>query len=454
MENMRIEEVISAVHGCAENYDPGLWIDTVSTNSKIARGSALFVALRGERFDGHAFIDDFYRNGGRAAITELACGHRNSILVEDTRRALGNLARHYRDKFSMPLVGITGSVGKTSTREMIEGVLSAAGRTCGTAGNRNNEIGVPMTLFGLARSHRYAVVELGMNHAGEIRYLSGIAKPTVAVITNIGTAHIGNLGSREAILDAKLEILEGLPPDGVIILNGDDALLFGARDRISHRTVFYGIDNGRCDYQARDVSLASNASSFALGSDGQIQIPAPGRHHVYNALAAVAVGNALGIPFANIQEGIARFEGGDMRQNIVELGGVTLIEDCYNANADSMRAALQVLASLEAGGRKIAVLGDMYELGDFTQAEHRRVGMYAAASRVDLLITVGALAETIAQEALSRGIEAISFSGNPAALRHLETILAPGDAILFKASRGAKFEEISQGVQAFLKDNL
>ena len=447
MERMQIEEIVAAVNGQVPDYDAGLSIDHISTNSKLVQGASLFVALRGERFDGHAFIDDFYRNGGQAALTEHAPAQRNAIAVKDTRLALGDLARHYRDKFSIPLVGVTGSVGKTSTRGMIAGVLSAAGPTCATHGNLNNDIGLPMTLFGLERPHRFAVIEMGMNHAGEISYLSQIARPSVAVITNIGTAHIGNLGSREAILSAKLEILDGLAPGGVVVLNGDDALLWGARDKISHRTVFYGIANDRCDYRADGVALDSNGSSFAFGKNGRVEVPVPGRHHVYNALAAVAVGSELGIPFATIKAGIARYESGDMRQEIIDLGGIKLIEDCYNANADSMRSALEVLSSLGPGGRKIAVLGDMYELGEFTEAEHRRVGKYAAEAKVELLITVGGLAASIARQAALDGIETLSFDDNQAALRHLKAVVAQGDVVLVKASRGAKFEEISRGLR-------
>jgi len=450
MLKMPMEEIISAVNGHAPDCDPMLQIDHVSTNSKTARGSSLFIALRGERFDGHDFTDDFYRNGGQAVITEQPPAHRNAIVVEDTRLALGALARHYRGKFSVPLVGITGSVGKTSTRGMITGVLSIAGATHSTGGNLNNDIGLPMTLFGLERPHKFAVIEMGMNHAGEISYLSNIAKPTVAVITNIGTAHIGNLGSKEAILSAKLEILDGLAPGGVIILNGDDELLWGARDRIAHRAVFYGIDNPKCDYKASDVALASTGSSFSLENE-RVEVPAPGRHHVYNAMAAAAVGSELGLSLAQIKEGVARFESGGMRQEIIGLGGVMLIEDCYNANADSMKSALEVLSSLGAGGRKIAVLGDMYELGAFTQSEHRRVGDCAAENRVDLLITVGKLAGAIAAQAALRGIETHTFEDNQAALRYLNSIVTPGDAVLVKASRGAKFEEISRGLQQSLR---
>jgi len=449
---MHIEEIVSAVNGHAPDYDTGLAIDHISTNSKLAQGSSLFFALQGERFDGHAFIGDFYANGGRAVITQREPTHRNAIAVEDTRLALGDLARHYRDKFSMPLVGITGSVGKTSTRNMIAGVLSAAGPTHSTKSNLNNDIGLPMTLFGLQGPHKYAVIEMGMNHAGEISYLSKIAKPGIAVITNIGTAHIGNLGSREAILHAKLEILDGLAPGGVIILNGDDALLYGAQDMITHRTVFYGIDNECCDYRAHDIALDSHGSSFSFRDEGRIEVPAPGRHHIYNALAAVAVGTELGIPFTQIKEGISRFESGDMRQEIIDLGGVKLIEDCYNANADSMKSALEVLSSLRPAGRKIAVLGDMYELGEFTEAEHRRVGTYAAKARVDLLVTVGKLATAIADQAALEGVEAVSFDDNQAAVDYLTTVLVQEDVVLFKASRGARFEEISRGVRFFLRD--
>jgi UDP-N-acetylmuramoyl-tripeptide--D-alanyl-D-alanine ligase len=449
---MTLSEIAKAVHGELHHTDGAAFIDKVSTDSREADGSTLFVALKGERFDGHDFIDAFYQNGGRAVISERETDG-PAILVEDTLLALGDLARYYRGKFSLPLVGITGSVGKTSTRRMIESVLSAAGKVCGTQGNLNNDIGLPRTLLTLERAHKYAVIEMGMNHAGEIRYLTGIAKPEIAVITNAGTAHIGNLGSREAILRAKLEILEGLAPHGLALLCGDDERLYAQRFNLPCRSMYYGIHNPACDLVARDVVCGALESQFKVGGDA-FTVHAPGEHHVSNALAAIAVGLAFQLPVAEIQAGVESFRPAEMRQTMADIAGVRVIEDCYNANADSMQAALSVLAASDLTGRKIAVLGDMLELGEFTDAEHRRVGDCAVRHGIALLVTVGKYAAAIAEQAMEGGVTAVCADDNAAALRAVAGLLRPGDTVLVKASRSARFEEISQGIRAFLTNRL
>jgi len=455
---MTLSEIARAVHGRLLHTEGTAFIDTVSTDSRQADGSTLFVALKGERFDGHDFIGGFYQGGGAAVISERET-EGPVILVEDTRLALGALAKYYRRKFNLPVIGITGSVGKTSTRRMIESVLSAAGEVCGTQGNLNNDIGLPRTLLTLERAHQYAVIEMGMNHAGEIRYLTNITRPDIAVITNVGTAHIGNLGSREAILRAKLEILEGLAPGGLALLNGDDERLYAQKFKLPCRAMYYGIHNPACDLTARDVACGALESRFRVGRDA-FAVHAPGEHHVYNALAAIATGVAFELPMIDIQKGVENFRPADMRQTMIDIGGVRIIEDCYNANADSMLAALAVLAASDmggpsgTGGRKIAVLGDMLELGEFTQAEHRRVGGCAARHGIDLLVTVGEYAAAIAETAMAGGVSAICVTDNRAALGAVLGLLRPGDTILVKASRSAKFEEISRGLQAFLINSL
>ena len=448
MENLTLQEIAGAVNGKLLYSDGEAIIDKVSTDSKSGGASTLFVALKGERFDGHDFMGEFYENGGAVAISQRDTGL-PVILVEDTRLALGDMARYYRGKFNLPVIGVTGSVGKTSTRRMIESVLSIAGKTCGTQGNLNNDIGLPRTLLTIDRTHQFAVIEMGMNHAGEIRYLANITKPDIAVITNIGTAHVGNLGSREGILRAKLEILEGLQPGGLAVLNGDDERLYAQKSKHPCRALFYGIHNPACDIRASDVTCGALESKFTVGGSA-FAVHVPGVHHVYNALAAIAVGLEFHMPVPDIQRGVAAFRPADMRQTMAEIGGVRVIEDCYNANADSMLAALAVLAASDAGGRKIAILGDMYELGEFTQSEHRRVGDGVARHKIDLLITVGEYARDIAAQARAGGVTAISAENNQAALQAALDTLRAGDTVLVKASRGAKFEEISQGIQTLL----
>jgi len=443
---MTLREIADAVGGRLLRSDGTAQISEVSIDSRSVDGATLFVALKGERFDGHDFLHDVFQRGG-VAISQKDIGEGAMILVEDTRLALGALAKYYRSKFGLPVIGVTGSVGKTSTRGMIECVLSTAGEICATRGNLNNDIGLPRTLLTLRPAHRFAVIEMGMNHAGEIRYLTRITRPDIAVITNIGTAHIGNLGSREGILRAKLEILEGLPPKGLALLNGDDGMLFAQKNKLPFRAVSYGIHNAACDLLAERVICGAMESKFYVNGDMFI-VHAPGEHHVYNALAAIAVGLEFRLPVSDIQTGVGAFRPSGMRQAIIETGGVRMIEDCYNANADSMEAALAVLAASGAGGRKIAVLGDMYELGEFTEPEHRRVGDCAARHHIDLLITVGEYARFISEQAKKNGVPVIQAGANQEALAAVLDILKEQDTVLVKASRGARFEEISRGIQA------
>jgi len=314
----------------------------------------------------------------------------------------------------------------------------------------NNDIGMPKTLLTLSREHRFAVIEMGMNHAGEIRYMTKFAKPDIAVITNIGTAHIGNLGSRENILHAKMEILEGLGENGLALLNGDDERLWALKGTLPYRTMFYGIDNSACDLLASDVHCGAHDSCFSVHNTA-FHVPIAGKHHVYNALVAIAVGLQYNLPMEGLQRGVATFEAGDMRQTVIETGGVRLIEDCYNASVESMLASLSVLAASDAGGRKIAVLGNMGELGDFAESEHRRVGDYIAKCKLDYVITVGDHAKLITKQAALSGISGASLNSNQAALDEVLRYTQENDTVLVKASRGAKFEEISQGIQAALK---
>ena len=448
MEAMTLQEIACAVNGKLMNANSAAVIDTISTNSKEAGSSTLFIALKGERFDGHDFLPEFYRLWGAAAISQQESDW-PVVLVEDTRVALGALAGYYRTKFNIPLIGITGSAGKTTTRRMVESVLSTAGPVCGTQGNLNNDIGMPKTLLTLDSSHHFAVIEMGMNHAGEIRYMTKLARPDIAVITNIGTAHIGNLGSRQAILRAKMEIFEGLPPYGLALLNGDDKRLWALRGKLPFRTMYYGIHNPACDIIALDVNCGALESTFNVGG-ADYHVAVAGEHHVYNALVAIAIGLEYHLPVEDLQRGVGNFRAGDMRQNVIETGGLRLIEDCYNASAESMLASLSVLGKSDFDGRKIAVLGNMGELGDFAESVHRQVGDHAVKCGVDVLFTVGDHARWIAENAQEGGVEAHSFDNKEKALQVLLGLVQAGDTVLVKASRGAKFEEISQGIQARL----
>ena len=448
MQPLTLAEIAAITGGTVEAAYADVQVDTVTLDSRHVAGASLFVALKGGHVDGHDFAGAFFAAGGTAVLAQRAVGGA-CVIVPDPARALGAVGRDYRARFAIPVVGVTGSVGKTSTRGMIEAVLRTAGPVCSSVGNHNNALGVPLTLLDLTAEDRYAVVEMGMDHAGEMAYLTSLVRPTIAVITNIGTAHIANLGSRAAILAAKLEILEGLSPDGLVVLNGDDDRLAPLVGQLPYTVRTYGVDNPACDVRAEDVDLIDTGSRFAVGPD-EYYVSHPGAHHVYNALAAIAVGRACGIPVADLQRGIASFTPIAGRQVIEVVAGVRIIDDCYNAGPDSMRAALDVLSLTSGNGRRIAVLGDMLELGDYAPASHREVGQYAA-THADMIITVGEYAALTAEAPQAAGLPTYHVDTRAEAVDRLAREVAPGDTVLIKASRGATFEEITQGLRAVLR---
>jgi UDP-N-acetylmuramoyl-tripeptide--D-alanyl-D-alanine ligase len=435
-------------------------VSGISTDSRKTGPGYLFVPLKGERYDGHDFIAGAFENGADAALTErgpedLSDAAEGKILIKvgDTLKALQDIAAYYRKRFPIPFVGITGSVGKTSTKNMVACALGAVYNVLKNEGNLNNEIGVPLTIFRLDDSHEAAVVEMGMSGFGEIRTLTGIVRPKVGIITNIGISHIEKLGSRQNILKAKLELLEGLQPDGLLILNGDDVMLSGVKDLLDVRTVSYGLEEG-VDYQAYNVrSRGEMGIDFGItigGREYNVHLPVPGVHNVYNALAAIAAGQELGIDVQELIKGIAAYSPGSMRLNIIKADGITIINDVYNASPQSMKAAIDVLDELEAD-RRIAVLGDMLELGDWSVDAHLETGHFAAESRTDIIITVGTSAADIARGAVEAGFppeNAVMTGNNSEALDYLRSSVRKGDAILVKGSRGMKMEEIVNGLTA------
>ncbi len=427
-------------------------ITGISTDSRKIRPGDLFIPLIGENFDGHDYIARAFENGAAATLSQKPATDfpdRIVISVGNTLMALQALAARYRSRFSIPFTGITGSVGKTSTKEMVACALGTRYNVLKNEGNLNNEIGVPLTVFRLDASHEAAVVEMGMSGFGEISALTSIVRPKVAIITNIGISHIEKLGSRQNILKAKLEILEGLEPGGLLILNGDDSLLGGARDLLKVRTVSYGL-NEDVDYQAVNVrSHGIGGIDFDIRvttGEYTVHVPAPGIHNVYNALAAIAAGIELSVPIKDIIDGIAQFRTGRMRMDIIGANGLTVINDAYNASPQSVKAALDVLDELECS-RRIAVLGDMLELGEWSVQAHTQTGTDAAGCRLDYIVTVGADAAHIAKGAVAAGFpedHAVSFTTNGEALEFLTRTLKQGDAVLVKGSRGMKMEEIVQ----------
>lgn len=455
MQNLNFTEIIKATNGILVSGDMNTIVTSISTDSRKINPGCLFIPLIGERFDGHDFINTAFEAGAVAVLTQkdnIACNGKALIQVEDTSQALRDIAAFYRQKFLVPFVGITGSVGKTSTKDMIASVLKQNYNVLKTEGNLNNEIGVPLTIFNMDNSHEVAVLEMGMSGAGEISRLSAIIKPDVAVITNVGMSHIEKLGSRQNILKAKMEILEGLNKNGLVVLNGDDALLAGMKDLLKFRTVLYGIDEG-VDYQASNInSHGENGIYFDIkigGREYTVHIPVPGVHNVHNALAAIAVGCELRIPMTEVIKGIEEFSPTKMRMDIVTVNGIKIINDVYNASPQSMEAALGVLKEIGCNSTKTAVLGDMLELGDWAQKAHYDVGKYAASAGIDRVVTIGRNAKHIADGARDGGCSAErikSFDSNHEALEYLKCVISPGDVILVKGSRGMKMEELVKGL--------
>lgn len=403
----------------------------------IADGE-LFVALVGAR-NGHGYARVAMESGAAAVLASeaLPCDI-PAVYVENTLTALQAIAKGYREGLQCRCIGVTGSVGKTTTKEMLAAVLQTSYNTQKTPKNFNNDIGLPVTLLGLERECEAAVLEMGMNHFGEISLLTKLAQPDIALITNVGTMHIEHLGSREGILQAKLEILEGLRPDGKVIFCGDNDLLQTVAE--TYHAICYGFGEHNA-VRALDLRTEHNISYFTVSAFGQeipIELPIVGEHNVLNALAAVTVGLLCGVPAENIQAGLRGFANTDMRQNIYTRDGLCIIEDCYNAGPESMQAALGVLA--QQRGRKIAVLGGMLELGDFAPQAHFAVGQKAA-DTADLLFAYGTQSEDYV-----RGAQALSFAKrfetHEALVQALKMQLRAGDNLLIKGSRGMHMERV------------
>lgn len=446
---MTVKEAAVAI-GSAPQIDAVF--SEVCTDTRSIKPGCLFIAIKGENFDGHDFAAKALEQGAVAVVVEKNCGlGKQQLIVKSTRQALLDLAGYYRRKFHIPVVGVTGSVGKTTTKDMTHVVLSSRFKTLKNEGNLNNEIGVPLTLFNLDSTYEAAVIEMGMSHFGEISRITAAVKPSIAIITNIGVSHIENLGSRENIMRAKLEITESMRPSAPLILNGDDDLLSKYTD-MTHPIVYFGID-GECNTKAVDIDLGSDETSFtARFSDGvqRVTLPLSGKHSIYDALAAISAGIVLGIDATDAAKALVDYKPSGMRQRVVRKSGITFVEDCYNASPDSQRAALEVLRGLDAK-RRIAVLGDMKELGEMGEQAHREVGVAAANSNVDVLLCYGEMSRFIAEEGRALGIKEVhTFDEKEALAGYLKETLTEGDAVLFKASRAMKLEEIIHSVYEYL----
>ena len=455
MEHMTARQLAQACGGRLLLGDPETPVKHISLNSNTMEGNDLFVPLIGEKVDAHCFINQAFANGAAAALTsEHSQAPQGAggvwIQVEDTKKALQDIGRWYRRRLSLPIIGITGSVGKTTTREMVAAALSARRRVFKTPGNYNSQVGVPVTLSKIGGSDEIAVIELGMSEPGEMTVIARIACPDMAVITNIGVTHIGQLGSQENIYREKMSIQDGLKPGGTLILNGDDPWLARAGAKEGCSTVYYGTGE-HCDYRAEEIRIKDGYPSFTAVCPGKkvpVKLRVMGKHQVGNALAALAAADLNGVDLEGAAASLETFEGYQGRQQRYERDGILFIDDTYNASPVSMKGAIDILSSLDRTGRRIAVLADMKELGEEEDRFHREVGEYVGESRIDLLVTYGSLAEAIGAGAIKAcpGLLTVHFQDREELERYLLGQLREGDAVLLKGSNSMKLGEVAQHV--------
>ena len=435
-------------------------ITAVVTDSRKVQPGCVFVCFPGARVDGHDFAEGAYKAGAEYIIANHPVDgvpEDHLVVTPSSHMAMLRMASNYRTLFNPLMVGVTGSVGKTTTKEFCYAVLSAFGNTLKTEGNQNNEIGLPNTLFRLEDATEYAVVEMGMSALGEIARLTRTARPNAGIITMIGVSHLENLGSRENILKAKLEICQGLPDGAPLVLNGDDELLRGAQLPARLQPVWFSLKESGADVCAADIRDDETGTVFTLRDAAHgnfaVHIPTQGLHTVSDALAAYAAATRLGLDPAKAAAALSNYRTTGMRQNIVHHGGVTFIEDCYNASPDSMRAALDILNRQVPGpdGRRIAVLGDMLELGPASEQAHRQTGEWAAET-ADILLAVGPNSAAMA-EAAGQKVTTLHCQNTQEVVEYLRLNLRPGDVVLAKASHAMQFEEMLHSLYAVLPDH-
>ena len=452
---MKVKDILKVTNGKLLAGNENIECENFSKDTRTINEGDIYIGIKGEKFDGSKLWDEALEKGAKAVIVEnieiekdklQKYADKAIIKVENTLEALYKLAEYKRSLYDIPVIAITGSVGKTSTKDIIANVVSTKYKTLKTEGNNNNNIGLPMTILKL-KDHEALVVEMGMNHFGEISLLTKIAKPTIAVITNIGTSHIGNLGSRENILKAKLEILEGMDKP-ILVINNDNDLLHewyeNNKEKIEIHTI--GIEN-QSEINAKKIKLKEESSEFiALTKQEEVKVNVPvgGTHFVYNSLCAIAIGKLLDISTENITKGISTFELTKKRMDIKKLdNGAIIINDSYNASYESMKASIEFLAK-HTGKRKIAVLGDMFELGKYTKELHEKVGKEIVKNKIDVLICSGENSKYIIESVKNSSTKTIYFENKKQIIEKLQKELKNGDVVLVKASNAMKFYEICQ----------
>lgn len=452
MKHMTLQNIARAVSGqlfLPDNYiEEGKVAQGVVIDNRKVEKDFIFVPIKGARVDGHTFIPDAFEKGAMAVLCDHDLGKTTGpyIVVKETQQALKDLAAFYREQMDAYVIGIVGSVGKTSTKEMVASVLSRHFSLWKTQGNFNNEIGLPLTLFGVKEEHQVAVVEMGISDFGEMDRLGNMAKPDMVIMTNIGLCHLENLIDRDGVLKAKTEVFAHMPKDGVIVLNGDDDKLQMA-DTLGRERHFFGLSNQ--EYSATDiVSQLTGVQAKLIGPkwESSVRIPIPGQHNVYNALAAMVAAEHLGMSREEILSGIEHAATIDGRNNFIQKNGITVIDDCYNANPVSMRASLEVLS--HASGRTIAVLGDMGELGAEEASLHYQVGEAVAEFGINVLFTAGELSKEMirAVEAADCATEVYGFDSKEEMIPQLKALVKEGDTILVKASHFMDFPKVVEAL--------
>ena len=441
-----------AVNALAQCETP---VTLVTTDSREVCPGCIFVAFPGEKFDGHDFAAKALENGALCVVLNHpveGVPEEKSVICPDSYHAMMVMGANYRSQYHPKVVGVTGSVGKTTTKQMTYAALSGFGETIKTEGNQNNELGMPRTLMRLESSTEYAVIEMGMSHAGEIDRLARAARPDVGIITCIGVSHIGNLGSQENICKAKLEICAGLPEGAPLVLNGDDPFLRKAVLPAHVRPVWFSLSDENADVCALSIRQETDGMSFVLEDQEHgtfvVNIPAMGRHNVANALAAYCAATRLGCDAKRVIRGFSNFEQTGRRQKVVDSKGVTVIEDCYNANPDSMKAALAMFKEYPCK-RRFALLGDMLELGAASEPGHRQTGKWAA-DAADLLVAYGPLSAAMAEAARQKGLQTIHCQAAEEVVEYLRQNVRPGDVVLAKASHAMKLDDVLKQLYAAL----
>ena len=450
MRNITIGDILKMTGAEAGfEIDENARVCNISNDSRDIKEDTIYAAIVGERLDGHDFARAALENGAIAAIVEKRVTEKD-ILVKDTRRALKDIAMGYRSRFDIPFLAVTGSSGKTTTKDMLYFAVSESRKTLRNLGNLNSEIGLPMTVFNLDESHECAVLEMGMYVQGEIDYLAEIVKPHFAIITNVGVAHIQSAGSRENILKAKMEIANYMTQSDVLLINGDNDMLQTVDTGAIKPSVYkYGLEEHNdirlISYETTESGMKIRAD--ILGKITEYEIPTLGIHNIYNSLSVMGLCSLMGLDMKKSAEGIRKYQPSKYRMEIKSVSGKTLIEDFYNANPDSLRASIETFRQMQ-GERKVAVLADMLELGAISEKEHMNAGIQAS-EIFDVIICIGSDAKYIGKGAIENGFDkgrVYYFANNEEAVSEINSILRPGDAVLMKGSRGMKLEEVAESI--------